>query len=92
MAHTLGDRKAVILRNHGLLTVGPTVDAGIWSFITMERWCHAQLLAMAAGDRVLIDPEQAAITTEQVGSDKMGWLSYQPLYERMVREQPDVLE
>lgn len=92
IAHALGDRKAVILRNHGLLTVGPTVDAAVWWFITMERSCQAQLLAMAAGDRVLIDPEQAATTKEQVGSDKMGWLSYQPLYERMVREQPDVLD
>ncbi len=33
----LGDCKAVILRNHGLLTVGHSVDAAVWSFITMER-------------------------------------------------------
>ena len=33
----LGNNKAVILRNHGLLTVGHSVDAAVWSFITMER-------------------------------------------------------
>src|SRR5438876_8836828 len=37
IAKTLGDKKAVILRNHGLLTVGHTVDEAVWWFITMER-------------------------------------------------------
>ena len=37
IAHALGERKAVILRNHGLLTVGHSVDEAVWWFITMER-------------------------------------------------------
>src|SRR5256886_6625652 len=49
IAAALGDTKAVILRNHGLLTVGHSVDAAVWTFITMERSCQAQLLAEAAG-------------------------------------------
>ena len=49
IAHALGDNKAVILRNHGLLTVGQSVDEAAWWFITMERSCQAQLLAEAAG-------------------------------------------
>ena len=50
LAHALGDNKAVILSNHGLLTVGQTsVDEAAWWFITMERTCQAQLLAEAAG-------------------------------------------
>src|SRR6478609_439621 len=55
IAKTLGDRKAVILRNHGLLTVGHTVDEAAWWFITMERSCQAQLLAEAVGTPVKID-------------------------------------
>ena len=58
----LGDNKAVILRNHGLLTVGHSVDAAAWWFITMERTCQAQLLAEAAGTPVLIDPDMARTT------------------------------
>jgi hypothetical protein len=58
----------------------------------MERSCQAQLLAMAAGPRVLIDPEQAALTSKQVGSEVAGWISFQPLYDRIVREQPDLLD
>jgi ribulose-5-phosphate 4-epimerase/fuculose-1-phosphate aldolase len=45
----LGAFKAVILQNHGLLTVGHTVAEALWWFVTMERSCQAQLLAMAAG-------------------------------------------
>ena len=52
IAHALGGNKAVILRNHGLLTVGHTVDEAAWWFITMERTCQAQLLAEAAGTPV----------------------------------------
>ena len=63
----LGDTKAVILRNHGLLTVGQSVDAAVWSFITMERSCQAQLLAEAAGTPVLIDADMARKTYAQVG-------------------------
>ena len=37
IAHALGDNKAAILRNHGLLTVGHSVDEAAWWFITMER-------------------------------------------------------
>lgn len=60
IAHTLGDGKAVILRNHGLLTVGHSVDEAAWWFITMERSCQTQLLAEGAGTPVPILPERAA--------------------------------
>jgi ribulose-5-phosphate 4-epimerase/fuculose-1-phosphate aldolase len=92
IAHALADAKAVILRNHGLLTVGQTVDEAVWWFITMERSCQVQLMAQAAGTPVLIDEEQATITAKQVGLNLAGWLSFQPLYDRIVREQPDLLD
>ena len=63
IAAALGEHKAVILSNHGLLTVGQTsVDEAAWWFITMERTCQAQLLAEAAGTPVLIDADQAKKT------------------------------
>ena len=92
IAHALGDNKAVILRNHGLLTVGTSVDSAVWWFITMERSCQAQLLAMSAGEPVLIEAEQAKTTAGQVGSEIAGWLSFQPLFDKIVAEQPDLLE
>ena len=87
----LGENKAIILRNHGLLTVGHSVDEAAWWFITMERSCQAQLLAEAAGKPVHISPDMAALTAGQVGGNYIGWLNFQPLYERIVNEQPDLL-
>jgi ribulose-5-phosphate 4-epimerase/fuculose-1-phosphate aldolase len=92
IAHALGECKAAILRNHGLLTVGHSVDEAVWWFVTMERSCQVQLLAEAAGTPVLIDAEMAALTQSQVGSHIAGWFSFQPLYDRITREQPDLFE
>ena len=92
IAHALADKKAVILRNHDLLTAGHSVDEAVWWFITMERSCQAQLLAEAAGTPVLIDTDMARLTHSQVGSHMGGFFSFQPLYDRIVREQPDLLE
>jgi len=92
IAHALGETKAVILRNHGLLTVGHSVDEAVWWFVTMERTCQAQLLAEAAGTPIPIDEEHARLTAGQVGSHLAGWFSFQPLYDRIVAEQPDLLQ
>ena len=92
IAHALGGNKAAILRNHGLLTVGHSVDEAVWWFITMERSCQVQLLAEAAGTPTLVDHEMAQRTQRYVGSNLAGWFSFQPLYDRIVREQPDLLD
>jgi len=92
IAKTLGDRKAIILRNHGLLTVGHTVDEAAWWLITMDRSCQAQLLAEAAGKPIKIKPKVAALAQQQVGSHDIGWFCFQSLYEMITREQPDLLE
>ena len=92
IGRALGDRKAVILRNHGLLTVGETVEAAVWWFITMERSCQAQLLAEAAGTPILIDEANARLTHSQVGSPIAGWFQFQPLWDRITREQPDLFD
>ena len=87
----LGDRKAAILQNHGLLTVGDTIDAAAWWYITMERSCQAQLLAEAAGKPKLIDHDVALSTRETVGNPLAGWFSFQPLYDVITEEQPELL-
>ena len=92
IAAALGDNKAAILRNHGLLTVGTTVESAAWWYITMERTCQAQLMAEAAGKPVLIDPASAKATWETVGSELAGWFSYRPLHDVICAEQPDMFD
>ncbi|MFT4862651.1 MAG: ribulose-5-phosphate 4-epimerase/fuculose-1-phosphate aldolase [Pseudohongiellaceae bacterium] len=92
IAAALGNHKAAILQNHGLLTVGNTVDEAAWWYITMERSCQAQLLAQAAGKPRHIEPEVAALTRKQVGSPLAGWFSFKPLYDVIAAEQPDLFD
>lgn len=90
IAHSLGDNKAVILRNHGLLTVGHSVDEAVWWFVAMERSCNAQLLAQAAGTPVLIPDDMARLTASQIGTHTAGWFSFQPMFARIMALQPDL--
>jgi ribulose-5-phosphate 4-epimerase/fuculose-1-phosphate aldolase len=97
IADALGSKKALIMQNHGLLTVGHTVDAAAWWFITMERTCQVQLLAEAASARTAEPPraigELAARQAFAItGNAYAGWFQFQPLYARIVKEQPDLLE
>ena len=88
----LGGKKAVILQNHGLLTVGTTIEEAAWWFVTMKRSCDAQLRADAAGQPHRIPDDIARSTHAQIGNSQDGWLSFQPLWARIVREEPDLLE
>tara|TARA_B110000503_G_scaffold27555_2_gene44031 strand:+ start:26672 stop:27463 length:792 start_codon:yes stop_codon:yes gene_type:complete len=92
IAAALGDCKAAILQNHGLLTVGETIEAAAWWFITMERSCQAQLMANAAGTPKMIRHEVALQTRETVGNPLAGWFSFQPMYDVIIAEQPDLLD
>lgn len=91
IAAQLGQNKAVILQNHGLLTVGESVDSAVYFFTAMERCAQAQLAAEAAGEVIEIAHEVAALTHTQVGSEQTGWFSFQGLYDMIVHQQPDLL-
>jgi ribulose-5-phosphate 4-epimerase/fuculose-1-phosphate aldolase len=92
LADGLGPHKAAIHQNHGLFTVGQSVDEAAWWFITMERSCQAQLLASAAGAPLLIAPEGARYTRDLTGHPLAGWFSFQPLWDEIVRTDPELFE
>jgi ribulose-5-phosphate 4-epimerase/fuculose-1-phosphate aldolase len=92
LAQGLGARKAAIHRNHGLFTVGQTVDEAAWWFITMERSCQAQLLAEAVAPPHIIDEADARYTRDQTGFPLAGWFSFQPLWDDIVRTDPELFD
>ncbi|CAN5351990.1 class II aldolase/adducin family protein [soil metagenome] len=49
IAEALGDKRAAILQNHGILTVGKSVESAVASYVSFEVACQTQLLAEAAG-------------------------------------------
>ena len=53
----LGDKDFMILRNHGLLTVGRTVALAFWRMYTLESACRIQIDALRDGDLVEVQPE-----------------------------------
>jgi ribulose-5-phosphate 4-epimerase/fuculose-1-phosphate aldolase len=92
LADALGDHKSVILRNHGILTVGHSVDEAVWWHLSYERCAQSQLMAEAVDRPYLIPDEAAALTASQVGSHRFGWFSFQPLYDWIVAQEPDLLD
>lgn len=92
IARSLGDAKAVILRNHGLLTVGGSVEEAAWWFVTMDRSCQVQLAAEAAGTPYEIDPTSARRTRDTIGTVGMAQLNFRPLHADIVRRHADVLD
>ena len=57
----------------------------------MERCCQAQFLAESVTKPLQIDPENARSARAVNGTAFTGWLNYQPLWNRIVKEQPDLL-
>jgi len=84
--------KAAIHRNHGLFTVGQSVDEAAFWFISMERSCQAQLMAMAAGTPHLIDHDAAEYTFKQTGYPLAGWFSFSPLWQEICRTDPELFD
>ncbi|EXJ64628.1 L-fuculose-phosphate aldolase [Cladophialophora yegresii CBS 114405] len=83
IAQALGPtNKACILRNHGLLTVGKTVDEAAFLFTSMEHACQGQLLAEAAAQggglkKVLISEEEAAYTNKMESDEETCYAEFQ---------------
>src|SRR5437660_5886838 len=53
----LGDRKFMILRNHGLLTIGRTAAEAFLGMFLLERACEIQILAQSGGGELSMIPE-----------------------------------
>lgn len=92
LATGLTGKKMVFHQNHGIFTVGDTVAEAAWWFINTERNCQAQLLAEAAGTPTQIDHENAKFSAEQTGSSYAGWFAFQPIWDEIVRTDPDLFD
>jgi ribulose-5-phosphate 4-epimerase/fuculose-1-phosphate aldolase len=85
----IGDGKAAILQNHGILTVGRSVDEAAFWFLSLDKTCHAQLLVDAAArggghQKKIIPDEEAAESYKQVGTPEKGWLAFQGYYDEIL--------
>lgn len=92
VADALGDRRAVLLRYHGLITVGSTIDEAAFWFISFDRCAGVQLLARAAGALVPMSQEQARSARAGFGDPNLARYSFEVLYDHIATLQPDFLD
>ncbi len=86
--------KAAIHQNHGLLTASRhSIEAAAFWFIALERCCQQQIMIAATGiTPTQVTPERARYSREHVGSEYIGWLHFQPIWENLVKTQPDMFD
>jgi ribulose-5-phosphate 4-epimerase/fuculose-1-phosphate aldolase len=91
MVRDLGDRPCMILRHHGLLTVGRTVAEGFYWMWYLEQCCRIQLAAQSAGVPLALPPQEVVARTRAqfTAGPTKGWLPWQALKRKLDREQPD---
>lgn len=79
---------AVILQNHGLLTLGKNIDSAVSTFVQLEQACETQLLVDGSANKQLIAAEIARKTEAFIGSEVVKWGSFQPMYQLMESMDP----
>jgi ribulose-5-phosphate 4-epimerase/fuculose-1-phosphate aldolase len=67
LLRSIGNKRAVILRNHGLLAWGPSVPEAFLMLWSLQRACDVQIAASAAGKVHPINPEVFAQTVREGG-------------------------
>lgn len=92
MAAALGDRKALIHQNHGIITAGGSVDSAVWWFVALERCCQSQLLAEASGQPIDIPVHLCQAGYDAQGYDGAGWFQFQPFWDELVAREPEFLD
>ena len=69
----LGDKNHLILRNHGLLTVGKTAAEAFLSMYILERACRIQILAQSGGGELHYVPQPIIdLTAKQMNAVTAG--------------------
>lgn len=88
----LGTKRALILRNHGLLTVGPSIADAFTTMYVLETACQIQVLAQAGGgplvsvkSSVLEGATKSVRTVTKGMGDSLAWPG---LLRRLDRRNP----
>ena len=88
------NNRAVLHQAHGILTASrhSVDDAAFW-FIAMDRCCQVQLMLESAGQKPpFVSPDRARHSARHVGSDYIGWLHFQPIYDQVTAANQDMFE
>jgi ribulose-5-phosphate 4-epimerase/fuculose-1-phosphate aldolase len=87
----LGDKSVMLLRNHGLLALGPSAAAAWLGIFFLQKACMQQAMALTAGrERVLLAPDAARdeVRGQTAGMPMVAQLAWPGLLRRLNRELP----
>ena len=91
-AAAFGSSRVALQAGHGLFTTGLTVDEAAWWFLAMDKACHVQLLAQAAGKPERWPDQLARRLAAGLGSPEFGWLSFQTVWDEIIDSDPQLLD
>ncbi len=92
LLRNLGDGEAMILRNHGLLTVGASIPEAFNTMFRLERACQVQVAAMAANTELIVPPEPVVMDSYRLYQPgvrrRFGVLEWPALLKKLDRLDP----
>ncbi|HEX3347820.1 MAG TPA: class II aldolase/adducin family protein [Acetobacteraceae bacterium] len=90
LADVIGDKTILVMANHGVLVVGPTVHDAFSELVTVEHACGVQLHAMWTGAKLRQQPDHLRWNHRGVWSEKVDGRLYLDAWRRILdREEPD---
>lgn len=88
----IGETEFLILRNHGLLTTGGSVQDAFLNMYFLQRSCEIQLLAQSAGQNIIEVPEEIIATVQEVGAkatnNAFGGIAWPGILRKLDRDYP----
>jgi ribulose-5-phosphate 4-epimerase/fuculose-1-phosphate aldolase len=92
LVRSLGNREAMVLRNHGLLTVAPSIPECFNNMYRLERACQVQVAALSCNTELQLPPEEVVrYSNEQMRSGnrrRYGLLEWPTLLRKLDRADP----
>ena len=89
LVESLGNREALVLRNHGLLTVGPSIPEAFNNMFRLERACQLQVMALSCNTELQLPPDEVVkYTNDQMRSGnrrRYGLLEWPALLRKLDR-------
>lgn len=94
LVQDLGNKESMVLRNHGLLTCGPTIGYAITLLLRMEQACKTQIMTLSCNTDYqlppadVIDAARKDMANPNLGRPKIGDIAWPALLRRLDRLDP----
>lgn len=89
LASTLNGKDVIVLRNHGTITCGNTIEAAVMRMVSVERAYRLNVLALQANDVKLVPAETAKLTRDWIGNDMAFAIEFNALLRKIERLDPE---